>query len=99
SSLRTMPMNAKNNYTPHNRTSSAQLSVREKLHELFRNRPMPDDELLVNLGLYTRSSVLAKLLFLDELYRRVIQVPGVIMVFGTWWGQDVVVLHNLRAVH
>ncbi len=92
-------MSAQKDYTLHNRTSSAQFSAREKLHELFRDRPMPDDELLVNVGLYTRSSVLAKLLFLDELYRQIIPVPGVIMVFGTWWGQDVVVLHNLRAVH
>lgn len=86
-------------FTPHNRSSPDQLVARERLYELFRQRPMPDAELLVNVGLYTRSSVLAKLLFLDELYRRILPLPGVIMVFGAWWGQDVVVMHNLRAVH
>jgi hypothetical protein len=86
-------------YTPHNRTAPAQESARETLYELFRRRPMSDQELLINTGLYTRSSALAKLLFLDELYRQIVPVPGVIMVFGTWWGQDVAVLHNLRAVH
>jgi hypothetical protein len=86
-------------YTAHNRTAPSQHQARERLYELFRERPLPDDELLINVGLYTRSSALAKLLFLDELYRRILPLPGVIMVFGTWWGQDVVVLHNLRAVH
>ena len=86
-------------YTPHNRTAPTQLTGREKLYQLFRDRPLPDAELLINIGLYTRSSALSKLLFLDELYRQIVPLPGVIMVFGTWWGQDVVVLHNLRAIH
>lgn len=86
-------------YTPHNRTAPTQENARETLYELFRERPMPDPELLINVGLYTRSSVLAKLLFLDELYRQILPLPGVVMVFGTWWGQDVAVLHNLRAVY
>lgn len=92
-------MKKKSTYTPHNRTSSDQHSVRKQLYKLFDERPLPDDELLINLGLYNRSSAMAKILFLDEIYRRIIPVPGVIMVFGTWWGQDVVALHNLRAVH
>jgi hypothetical protein len=86
-------------YKPHGHTAAQQLAGREQLYAMFAGRPMPDSELLVNLGLYCRSSVLAKLLFLDEFYRKVVHLPGAIMVFGTWWGQDVVVLHNLRAVH
>lgn len=87
------------NYKPHGSTAPAQASAREELYSLFSSRPMNDPELLINLGLYTRSSALAKLLFLDEMYRKVIPLPGVVMVFGTWWGQDVVVMHNLRAIH
>jgi len=89
----------KTNYTPHNRTAPTQLEARENLYRLFRERPLPDEELLINLGLFNRSSALAKILFLDEMFKKIIPLPGVIMVFGTWWGQDVALLHNLRAVH
>ncbi len=75
------------------------LKNREKLYHLFDNRPMPTDQLLSNLGLYMRSSSLAKILFLDEIYQKNIDIPGVVMVFGTWWGQDVITLQNLRAVY
>ena len=89
-------MNNNPSNTPLIRTSPAELSAREELHGLFRSRSTPDDEPLVNVGLYTRSSLLAKLLFPDE---PDVSLPGVITVFDTSWGRDVVVLYNLRAVH
>lgn len=73
--------------------------LRQKLYKLFAERPMADDELLVNLGLYMRSGALAKLLFLNELYEKIVPLPGVICEFGVWWGQSLVLFENLRAVH
>lgn len=86
------------NYTPHNKTSDSQKSNRERLYNLYKNSPLPMDEMLINTGLYTRSSALSKFFFLGEIYEKIINIPGNIMVFGTWWGQDVVLLHNLRAI-
>lgn len=86
-------------YTPHNKTTLTQKENRQKLYELYNNTPIPSEELLINSGLYMRSSALSKLLFLDEIYKLIKDLPGNIMVFGTWWGQDVSVLYNLRAVH
>jgi Macrocin-O-methyltransferase (TylF) len=87
------------NYTPHNKTTLTQKENRQKLYDLYSQSPIPADEMLINAGLYMRSSALSKLLFLDEAYRHIINIPGNIMVFGTWWGQDVTVFYNLRAVH
>lgn len=86
-------------YGLHSKTDIRKKEARKKLLELFENRPMPDDHLLVNMGLYTRSSALAKILFLDEMYNKILKVPGKIMVFGLWWGQDAIVFENLRAIH
>src|SRR5947209_4438190 len=86
-------------YAPHTRASDVQQRARQKLNQLFADRPLPDEELLLNFGLYMRSSAFAKLLFLQECYQKIVPLPGVIMVFGAWWGQDVVTLHNLRAVY
>jgi hypothetical protein len=86
-------------YRLETKASEAQIKHREALYRLFRERPLPDDQLLINLGLYMRSSPLAKILFLNELYELVLDLPGVIMEFGTWWGQNLVVFENLRAIY
>lgn len=87
------------NYTPHNKTSMTQKENRDNLYKLYNSSPLPADEMLINSGLYMRSSALSKLLFLNEAYQLITEIPGNIFVFGTWWGQDVTVLYNLRAVN
>jgi hypothetical protein len=67
--------------------------------ELFRQTPLPPQELATNLGLYLRSTLVAKLLYLDELYTNVLHLPGVVMEFGCWWGANLALFSSLRAVH
>lgn len=81
------------------RATVKQSEARKKLIELFTHTPLPVDELLVNLPLYMRSSVVAKLLYIDELYRKITNTPGVIMEFGTWWGANIALFESLRAVY
>lgn len=78
--------------------NSAQLESRNRLMELFNRTPLPSDDLLFNLGLYTRSSVLVKYLVMYEVYQKFLSIPGAIMEFGTWWGQNLILLENLRAI-
>src|SRR5205814_2186627 len=61
--------------------------------------PLPAEQLLVNPALYMRSSVVAKLLYVNELYQKILPVPGVIVEFGVWWGQNLALFESLRAVH
>jgi len=77
----------------------ATFSHRNRLRELFENSPLPQDDLMFNLGLYVRSSLLVKFLVLHELYARFKSLPGALIEFGTWWGQNLVLLENLRAIH
>lgn len=81
------------------RASDEQAAARKELERLYRESPLPLDELLVNPGLYIRSSVLAKMLYIDEIYRASLGVPGIVMEFGAWWGQNLVLFANLRAVY
>ncbi len=85
--------------TPHTRASEKQKASRQQLYKLWAERPMPDDQLLANLGMYMRSSVLAKLFFLQEIYLQILEIPGYVMTFGTWWGQDVIAFESLRAIY
>tara|TARA_Y100000780_G_scaffold191058_1_gene178958 strand:+ start:44923 stop:45672 length:750 start_codon:yes stop_codon:yes gene_type:complete len=81
------------------RKTEAQATNREKMMEMFQNSPIPADELMVNLQLYTRSSVLAKMMYIKELYELILETPGVIMEFGTWWGSNLALFENFRAIH
>lgn len=60
---------------------------------------MPTDQLLVNLALYMRSSVVAKMLYIDELYRLIVTIPGVVIEFGAWWGTNLALFEALRAIY
>ena len=77
----------------------SQIISRDKLHDAFINSPLPAEDLMFNLGLYTRSSLLVKFLVMNQLYERVKNIPGHIVEFGVWWGQNMVLLENLRAIH
>ncbi len=86
-------------YKPETKSSEQLLAHRQKLFELFDNRPMPDDQLMDSLGLFMRSSALTKILFVNEAYQHIIDQPGVIVEFGTWWGQNLILFENLRAIY
>jgi hypothetical protein len=79
--------------------SGEALDFRRRLGEMFATSPLPKEDVMFNLGLYVRSSLLVKFLVLNDLYLRFKSVPGVLMEFGTWWGQNLVLLENLRAIH
>jgi hypothetical protein len=79
--------------------SREQVSYRQKLLQLFESSPLPTEDRLFNIGLYVRSSVLVKFLVMNQIYERIKDVPGCLVEFGTWWGQNMVLLENLRAIH
>ncbi len=79
--------------------SHAQLSNRDDLYKSFQKTPLPSNDLMFNLGLYTRSSLLVKFLVMNQLYERIQNIPGHIVELGVWWGQNIILMENLRAIH
>lgn len=78
--------------------SSSEKENRKAFYELFKNSPIAENELLSNLGLYQKRQDFSKQLFFHEIYQEILPVHGVIMEFGTRWGQNLVTLNNLRSV-
>lgn len=73
---------------------------RSELLDLLERSPLnPPDDRLTNLYLYQPATILAKLLYVDELYRAVRDIPGDIFELGVWWGANISLLCNLRTVH
>jgi hypothetical protein len=75
------------------------LAARVRLLRAFEASQLPKEELNFNLGLFVRSSVLVKFIVMSDLYKRFVNVPGLLVEFGTWWGQNLVLLENLRAIY
>lgn len=79
--------------------SDVQLNYRKELEEMYKKCPLPDDELMTQLGLFVRGSFLVKFLLLNDLFVRIKDLPGDIFEFGTRFGQNMVVFENLRAIY
>jgi len=79
--------------------SSHEKEVREELVSHFRQCPIPDDEILSNLGLFINSKNLSRILFMNHLYQQIIDIPGIIVEFGVRWGQNVAAFAALRGIY
>lgn len=74
-------------------------AVRKKMLQLMKETPIPDDQILPNLGLFLNSKNLSRILFMDHLYRLAVETPGVIMEFGVRWGQNCALFAALRGIY
>ena len=79
--------------------SATEVTNRAELLECLRACPIPDDQLLSNLGLFLESKNLARILFMDFLFRQIVDVQGVVVEFGTRWGQNLALFAALRGIY
>jgi hypothetical protein len=82
-----------------NRSSSTEIALRNELTQLLEKCPIPADEIQSNLGLFINRQSMARFLWIHELYRNIINVPGVIMEFGVRWGQNLALFQSLRGIY
>ena len=72
---------------------------RRAFAEHFLNSPIPDDQILSNMGLFLNSKALSRLLFMNHLYEQIVDVMGVVMEFGTRWGPNLGQFSALRGIY
>ena len=53
----------------------------------------------INLGLFLDSKSLSRILFMDYLYKKNIDLQGVVMEFGVRWGQNCSLFSALRGIY
>lgn len=79
--------------------SEHETKIRQQIVELFKSSPIPDDQKLSNLGLFLNSKNLSRILFMDHLFKQIVDVPGAIFEFGTRWGQNIALFSSLRGIY
>ncbi|MDP6226493.1 MAG: crotonobetainyl-CoA--carnitine CoA-transferase, partial [Dehalococcoidia bacterium] len=80
-------------------TSDQERAFEREFARCFAERPIPDDQILQNLGLFLSSKNLSRILFMHHLYQQTISVPGIVMDFGTRWGQNLALFAAYRGMY
>lgn len=82
-----------------NKSSEAEIELRRKLVAMLKNTPIPDNEIHKHLGLYINRQLMARMLWMHEVYTKILSTPGVIMEFGVRWGQNLALFQAFRAIY
>jgi uncharacterized repeat protein (TIGR02543 family) len=79
--------------------SEFEAGIRREFLKDFKQTPLPDDEILQNLPLFLNRQNLSQILFVNEMYRQILDVHGVIMEFGVRWGRNMALYGSLRGIY
>lgn len=80
-------------------SSKKENEARKMFYNLFKASPIPEDEVLANLGLFMKRQDLSRILFMNELYKKIIDIHGVIMELGVRWGQNLALFESFRGAY
>lgn len=70
-----------------------------KFLRLMDQRPVPQREIMRNLGMYMNYIQWGEYLWMYELYKKQLNVHGYIAEFGTLWGRNLALFVALRTLH
>ena len=76
-----------------------EFSRRQTLLDLYNECPIPDDEILSQLALFIPKVEFARILYIHDLYKKILDVHGVIMEFGVRWGQNLALFDTFRGIY
>jgi hypothetical protein len=80
-------------------SSAQEVTKREAFHATFQKCPIPPNELLSQLGLFLNRQTLSRILFMRDLYERIVPIHGVVMEFGVRWGQNLALFSSFRGMY
>ena len=73
--------------------------IRSEFRKIFFDNPIPENEILFNLGLFCNRQLMTRFLFINDIYRQIVPVPGVVMEFGCRWGQNLALFETFRGIY
>jgi len=79
--------------------NSGDVESRNKMKELLFSSPIPDEELLNNICLFLDRRIISRLLFINEIYQKILLIHGNIFEFGVRYGQNISLFTGLRGIY
>jgi len=80
-------------------SSNDEVESYRDLEQIFNDSPIFPGEILANLGLFLTRASMARILFMHDLYLKILDVPGCIIELGTYWGQNVALFSTFRSIY
>lgn len=72
---------------------------RSEFYQLYEQCPIPKDRILENPGLFIRRQVLSRILMLNDMYKKIINLHGIICEFGVYWGNNLALFESFRGMY
>ena len=79
-----------------NTKSDSYSAAEQGILDALINSSVPTDEQLENLHLFITPQQMRRIFFIYEIYKEILEVPGIIMQFGVRWGRELALLESLR---
>jgi hypothetical protein len=80
-------------------STSQEIANRDDFYKKFRACPIPANQMLSQLGLFLNRQTLSRVIFMHELYQKIIPVTGIIVELGVRWGQSLALFSSLRGIY
>jgi hypothetical protein len=82
-----------------NALNDKDITNRKKIYDLYKQCPIPENEVMRNLGLFINRQSMSRIMFMNMLYQKIINTQGVIMEFGVRWGQNMALFESFRGMY
>ena len=94
-------MESKTNSGEFSNKSAEEELIQEKIKDIFINNLNSDENLRMKNIILTalQRQTLSRIIYYDELYRKIVNIPGSIIEFGIHWGNTLTLLTNLRGIY
>lgn len=80
-------------------SSREEIESYRELERVLKTSPIFPGEILNNLGLFLTRPSMARILFMHDLYLKILNVPGCIIELGTQWGQNLALFSTFRTIY
>ena len=79
--------------------SEYEIKIRKQLLGLFKECPIVENELFMNLPLFINRQNLSHILYMNDLYEKILDVHGIIIEFGVRWGRNMALYESFRGIY
>jgi hypothetical protein len=80
-------------------SSENEKEARLQLDRLYEQCPIPHEQILNNLGLFAKRQVISRMLMMNDMYRKILNLHGIICEFGVHWGNNLALFESFRGMY
>ncbi|AEA45766.1 CalS11 [Fluviicola taffensis DSM 16823] len=80
-------------------SSKKESETREDFFKLYEQCPIPKEQILNNLGLFAKRQVLSRILMMNDMYKKIVNLHGIVCEFGVHWGNNLALFESFRGMY